>query len=75
MDFERVYSSDMKKMIKWYELLKKHNIEIKLSEGTAEAGAEEKPVEKQPAKAAAASKPATVKSGAVKKVNAPRKMA
>ena len=32
MDFDRVYSSDMKKMVKWFESLKKHNIEIKLSE-------------------------------------------
>jgi hypothetical protein len=32
MDFERVYSSDMKKMVKWFESLKKHNVEIKLSE-------------------------------------------
>jgi len=32
MDFEKVYASDMKKMVKWYEQLKKHNIEIKLTE-------------------------------------------
>lgn len=32
LDFERVYPSDMKKMVKWYEQLKKHNIEIKLTE-------------------------------------------
>ena len=32
MDFEKVYDSDRKKMIKWFESLKKHNIEIKLSE-------------------------------------------
>lgn len=32
MDFEKVYPSDMKKMVKWYEQLKKHNIEIKLTE-------------------------------------------
>ena len=32
MDFERVYSSDMKKMVKWFDSLKKHNIEIKLTE-------------------------------------------
>ena len=32
IDFERVYSSDLKKMIKWYEVLKKNDIEIKLSE-------------------------------------------
>ena len=32
IDFERVYNSDLKKMVKWYEVLKKNNIEIKLSE-------------------------------------------
>ena len=32
MDFEKVYSSDMKKMVKWFESLKKHKVEIKLSE-------------------------------------------
>ncbi len=32
MDFERVYASDMKKMVKWYSVLKKNNVEIKLSE-------------------------------------------
>ncbi len=32
MDFERVYSSDMKKMVKWYEVLEKNKVEIKLSE-------------------------------------------
>ena len=29
---EKVYPSDMKKMVKWFEILKKQNIEIKLSE-------------------------------------------
>jgi hypothetical protein len=32
MDFERVYSSDMKKMVKWFDSLKNLNVEIKLSE-------------------------------------------
>ena len=32
MDFERVYTSDMKKMIKWFDVLKKNDVEIKLSE-------------------------------------------
>lgn len=32
MDFERVYASDMKKMVKWFDILKKNNIEIKLPE-------------------------------------------
>lgn len=37
IDFDRVYQSDLKKMIKWYEILKKNNIEIKLSEPEQEA--------------------------------------
>jgi len=41
MDFERVYSSDMKKMVKWFEVLKKNNIEIKLSEQPEEETEEE----------------------------------
>ena len=36
MDFERVYGSDMKKMVKWFEILTKNNIEIKLSEAGEE---------------------------------------
>jgi hypothetical protein len=32
MDFERVYPSDMKKMVKWFEVLKKNKVELKLSE-------------------------------------------
>ncbi len=27
MDFERVYASDMKKMVKWFAQLQKHNVE------------------------------------------------
>ena len=64
MDFERVYTSDMKKMIKWYEVLNSNNVEIKLSEASAEGeeeGAEadttaaepvtaEAPAEEAPAK-------------------------
>ena len=32
LDFERVYPSDLKKMVKWFEVLKKNNVELKLSE-------------------------------------------
>ena len=32
MDFERVYNSDMKKIVKWYSILKAKNVEMKLSE-------------------------------------------
>lgn len=62
MDFERVYSSDMKKMVKWFESLKKHNVEIKLTELPEEAEevveeVKEEPVaEEKPKKKAAASK-------------------
>ncbi len=30
MDFERVYVSDMKKMVKWFSVLQKNDIDIKL---------------------------------------------
>jgi hypothetical protein len=46
MDFERVYASDMKKMIKWFDVLKKNNIEIKLTEPEEEI-TEEEPAEKE----------------------------
>jgi len=32
LDFDRVYNSDMKKMIRWFSILKSNNIEIKLTE-------------------------------------------
>lgn len=60
LDFERVYASDLKKMVKWFEILKKKNIEIKLSELPAEEEAPEEVVEvaeeKAPKKKAAAKK-------------------
>ncbi len=30
LDFDRVYASDMKKMIKWFQIIQKNDIEIKL---------------------------------------------
>ena len=41
MDFARVYASDMKKMIKWFAVIKANNIEAKLSEEPEEAEGEE----------------------------------
>ena len=32
LDFDRVYNSDMKKMVKWLLIINKQNIELKLSE-------------------------------------------
>ena len=36
LDFDRVYSSDLKKMVKWFQVLKSNNIEIKLSQPVEE---------------------------------------
>jgi Domain of unknown function (DUF5606) len=71
MDFSRVYASDMKKMIKWFEVLDKNKVEIKLSElpqeETENMIAKAKPAEQ---------KTASVKNNApAKKINSPRKMA
>ena len=36
MDFDRVYASDMKKMVKWFGVLKTNNITIELTEAPEE---------------------------------------
>ena len=41
MDFDRVYPSDMKKMVKWFAILKAHNVELKITEAPEEEGADE----------------------------------
>lgn len=68
MDFERVYNSDMKKMVKWFDILKKNNIEIKLSEPAEEVT--EEPSETNdaaPAEENKKEKPATKKAVKTKK--------
>ncbi len=47
LDFSRVYTSDLKKMVKWFDVLKANNVEIKLTERPAEE--EEETVEEAPA--------------------------
>lgn len=43
LDFERVYASDMKKMIKWYGIIEENKIEVKIkTEEEKEAAAEAK---------------------------------
>ena len=56
MDFERVYDSDRKKMIKWFDQLKKAGIELKITEYTEEAPQEEPVAEEAPAKKKTAKK-------------------
>jgi hypothetical protein len=70
MDFERVYTSDMKKMVKWFEILTANNIEIKLSETHDVDNAETKTSQPK----TAVNQPTTIKNAPAKKVNAPRKM-
>ena len=71
MDFERVYSSDMKKMVKWLAQLEANNIEIKLSEGAGE----DAPAQESPKAKTAEPKQVSTKQAPAKKINAPRKMA
>lgn len=52
LDFERVYTSDMKKIVKWYTILKAADVEIKLREF------EEEEAEEAPATEEVAEKPA-----------------
>ena len=50
IDFERVYPSDLKKMVKWFDVLTKNKVEIKLSEPEPEPEEEQQPepVKKEP---------------------------
>ena len=65
IDFERVYSSDLKKMIKWYDALKKNDVDIKLTEPEpedtqteqAEEQAAKEPEKKKTEKVSQAKKP------------------
>jgi hypothetical protein len=84
LDFDRVYSSDLKKMVKWFGVLKSNDIEIKLSEPeeeveevveTVEEVPEEKP-KKTVEKASAKEKPAAaLKKEEVKEKPAAKKAA
>ena len=73
MDFERVYNSDMKKMLKWFNILKDNNVEIKLSEAPADNEAAHEHT--APKAKAVETKQATTKAAPPKKINSPRKMA
>ena len=56
LDFDRVYASDLKKMVKWYSVLFKNQVEIKLSEPVAEEAEADLPPEtkeEKPAKTTA----------------------
>jgi len=57
LDFDRVYSSDLKKMVKWFGVLKSNNIEIKLSEPEEEVETVEvEEIQEKPRKAETSTK-------------------
>jgi hypothetical protein len=53
LDFDRVYASDLKKMVKWFDVLQKNKVELKLSELPEEEEEEEVEEAPKPAKKAA----------------------
>ncbi|MBS1917981.1 MAG: DUF5606 domain-containing protein [Bacteroidetes bacterium] len=59
LDQDRVYSSDLKKMVKWFSVLKSNNVEIKLTEPAEEEPVVEEIVEEK-------KEPAPKKKAAVK---------
>jgi hypothetical protein len=82
LDFDRVYNSDMKKMVRWYSILKTHGIEVKVMEEEPDEEpetAEEVVAEEKPAKKAKAKKeepaPAVEKVKAKKEEAAPEEKA
>src|SRR6478736_293586 len=52
LDFDRVYASDMKKMVRWFDILQKNGVEIKLREEAEEEVEETEaaPVAEEPVK-------------------------
>ena len=66
LDFERVYASDMKKIISWYGILTKNNIEIKepAAEETEEENGSEAEAESKPEANTDAKKKSKKKQGA-----------
>jgi hypothetical protein len=76
LDFERVYHSDLKKMIKWFEVLQKNKIEIVVPEFEEEEMVEEpeiKAEEEVKPKKTATKKAAAEKSAAKKEKEEPAK--
>ncbi len=57
LDFDRVYNSDMKKMVKWFNSLKENEVEIKLRNYEEEEPVEEQAVEEKQSEKAEEEKP------------------
>jgi hypothetical protein len=63
LDFDRVYASDMKKMVNWFNALQKHNIDFTVTEQPSEEGSEETADEPEATEEAATDSAAPAKSG------------
>lgn len=70
MDFERVYNSDLKKMVKWFDVLRKNKIELKLTELPEEEEVEEVVVPKEKPKAKEKEQPKAAKKPAAETAKA-----
>ena len=75
LDFERVYTSDMKKMIKWLEVLQKTNVDIKLSERAEEEGEENENAEAPASEAVTATETPEEAPAKAPRKRAPKKKA
>ena len=62
IDFERVYTSDLKKMAKWLQVLKSNDVELKLTEAPAEDTADETSGNEEPVDEQAVDKPSAKKA-------------
>jgi hypothetical protein len=58
IDFERVYTSDLKKMAKWLQVLKSNDIELKLTEAPVDENADQAEENEEPVDEQAIAKPA-----------------
>ena len=75
LDFERVYNSDMKKMVKWYSILKANNIEIKVPVMVEEEVEEAPAPEVEEPKAKKTATKAKKEEAAAEEAPAPKKKA
>ena len=74
LDFERVYVSDMKKMIKWYGILKANEVELKSTAASEETDTEEAENDAEPVAIAETAAEET-QEAAPKKAASKKKMA
>ena len=73
LDFEKVYNSDMKKMVRWYSVIKEHDIEVKLIEEELDEAPETVPAKEVKAEEKTAKKTKATKNEEPAEVKAKNK--